>query len=169
MDIRGLYRKTLLIEESIEIVGFVGLFLTIIIQIVFRSRFLPEWVTYAPVWTEELSRWIFVYVVFFGASQGIYHREHISLDFAVERLPERARLVLAVLVEVLMMVASLLIVWHAMRSLPILSRQRPLTLPVTNRALYIVIPISFSLMAFRIAALIVEDVRGLIRPSARGV
>ncbi len=169
VHIRGLYRKTLLIEETIEIVGFVLLFVTIIIQIIFRSRFLPGWITYAPIWTEELSRWLFVYVVFFGASQGIYHREHISLDFVVERLPERARLILAVFVEVLMMIASVLFVWYAIRSLPVLSRQRPLTLPVTNRALYIVVPISFGLMAIRIAALIIEDVKGLIRSSPKGV
>lgn len=44
-------------------------------------------------WVEELSRLIFVWVVFLGACVAMQHRGHLAIGFLVDRLPATARTV----------------------------------------------------------------------------
>ncbi len=44
------------------------------------------------VWSEELARYLFVWVTFIGASYGMRHRIHISMELLFVRLPVWAKL-----------------------------------------------------------------------------
>jgi len=146
------YDKTLLLEEILEIVCFVILFFTIIIQIVFRLKFISRAVSYAPVWTEELSRWLFVYIVFLGASQAVHYHEHIAIDVLVKKLPPRLQTLISLLVNGIMLFCAGVFIFYGLKSMRFASMQRPLTLPVTNAMLYGIVPVSFGLIFIRLIA-----------------
>ena len=152
------YEKTLLIEEFVEAICFILLFFTVLMQIFFRIKFISSSISYSPIWTEELSRWLFVYIVFFGASQGIYHREHIGIDLFITKMPILVQRIVNLLVDTIMLVACAILVYYGFKNMPFARMQRPLTLPVTNGALYIVVPISFMLMFIRTSFNILKDV-----------
>lgn len=40
-----------------------------------------------PNWTEELSRYVMIYVAFIGASNGIRQWNNVGVDFVIDRLP----------------------------------------------------------------------------------
>ena len=40
-----------------------------------------------PNWTEELSRYVMIYIAFIGASNGIRQWDNVGVDFLIERLP----------------------------------------------------------------------------------
>jgi TRAP-type C4-dicarboxylate transport system permease small subunit len=162
MTIRDLYKKTIFIEESISTIAFIVLFLTVMTQVVFRTPFIIRTVPYAPIWTEELSRWLFVYVVFFGASRGVYARDHIAIDTLVTRSPPRLQAVTAVFVDVVMLIAVVLVIFVAFRGMPFVAQQRATTLPFTYRYLYGVIPVSCTLMAIRLLVITITDSQRLI-------
>ncbi|TVQ97672.1 MAG: TRAP transporter small permease [Spirochaetaceae bacterium] len=162
MTIRDLYKKTIIIEESVSTVAFILLFLTVLLQVVFRTPFIIRTVPYAPIWTEELSRWLFVYVVFFGASRGVYARDHIAIDTLVIRFPVRVKAVIDVFVDLVMLIAVVLVIFVAFRGMPFIARQRATTLPFTYRYLYGVIPVSSTLMAVRLVGIIITDVQRMI-------
>jgi TRAP-type transport system small permease protein len=52
-------------------------------------------------WSEEASRYLFVWVVFLGGGVAARYRGHIVLDFLVSVLPPRIRRLLAILMGIL--------------------------------------------------------------------
>ncbi len=64
-------------------------------------------------WAEEVSRYLFVWVVFVGAGVAARHSGHIALDFLVMRFPPRVRRVVAMMMGVLSLAMLLLVfVWY---------------------------------------------------------
>jgi TRAP-type C4-dicarboxylate transport system permease small subunit len=50
-------------------------------------------------WTEEMSRYLFVYLTFIGAALLIKEKGHIVVDVLVDRLPSRLRLAVYLVVQ----------------------------------------------------------------------
>ena len=68
------------LEEYIGGTLFVGIFIILVLQVIFRQ------VLKSPlVWSEELSRLIFVWVAMLGISIGIRKQSHIYIDFLYNR------------------------------------------------------------------------------------
>nr|WP_184403478.1 TRAP transporter small permease [Geomicrobium halophilum] len=68
-----------------SIILFVSLLVVVLIQIM--DRYLP----YSAVWTEELSRYLFVYTITFAAPIAIRKNEFIKVDLLIMALTERWR------------------------------------------------------------------------------
>ncbi len=157
MNITRIYKKLLLILETIEMVCFIVLFITIIIQVFFRLKPIATRISYYPVWTEELSRWLFVYIVFFGTILATFYREHIGFDVFIKKCPAVLQGMIQCLIDILMLFCTIIIIWFGVQSTLYASRQVALTLPFSKGVLYSVVPISFSLMAVCIIFLLIQD------------
>lgn len=59
--------------------------MTCIVLVQVSTRFLP---VRNPNWTEELSRYIMIYIAYIGASTGIREWSNVGVDFILERLPK---------------------------------------------------------------------------------
>jgi TRAP-type C4-dicarboxylate transport system permease small subunit len=158
VNIRSAYEKTAIIEEFVAVAAFLVLFVTVLIQVVFRVPLVIRTIPYAPIWTEELSRWLFVYVVFFGASRGVHSRDYIMIDTVVKKLPKRVQQWIQIFVDIIMLVAVFMVIFVAFRGMPFVARQRATTLPVTLLYLYGVLPVTFIIMAFRISVSTIGDI-----------
>ncbi|PKO63104.1 MAG: C4-dicarboxylate ABC transporter permease [Betaproteobacteria bacterium HGW-Betaproteobacteria-18] len=64
--------------------------------------------------SEELSRWLFVWVIFLGGTVAVREHGHISTDMLVEKLPAPARKVCQVLGHVLMLWVTWLMFWGSL-------------------------------------------------------
>lgn len=86
-------------------ISFAILIASVLIQVVSRVL-LPD----SPVWTEELSRFMLLYLTAFGCGVAIRTGELVNVDLLLVSLPPRVRLALDVLVRVVCIVflASLL-------------------------------------------------------------
>jgi TRAP-type C4-dicarboxylate transport system permease small subunit len=56
--------------------------------------------------SEELSRWMFVWLVFAGAIVGIHERSHLGVDVLVPHLPAAGKRICAVTSHLLMLICS---------------------------------------------------------------
>ncbi len=54
-----------------------------------------------PAWTEEASRLFFIYAISFAAGLALKDNEYVYLEFFFDRLPERAKKVLTIVIPVL--------------------------------------------------------------------
>lgn len=54
-------------------------------------------------WSEELARYLFIYLVFLGSAIVLRRNGHIQVSFFVERLPPGVRRAIAVLVDLLLL------------------------------------------------------------------
>src|SRR5699024_663639 len=73
-------------EEVLIVFGFIGFILLINLQVI--NRYLLPFVEIANIttWTEELSRYLFIFVSFFGASLAIRKGEVIRVNIFFDKL-----------------------------------------------------------------------------------
>lgn len=74
---------------------FFGLVITVLAQILFR--FIPGLIV---PWTEELSRILFVYIIFLGLALLEADDNMIKVTFMVDRLPYKSRFILQVFLNI---------------------------------------------------------------------
>lgn len=107
---------------------------------------------------EELSRLLFIWVVFVGAVLAARERAHLSVDLLASRLDGRWRWALAVLSESIVLACCLLIVWGAALQHDISATTRSLVMGFPMSLLYGTAYVSCGgmglLAALRIARLI---------------
>ena len=56
--------------------------------------------------SEEISRWLFIYLTFIGAIVGLYEHSHLGIDTLVIRLPRWGKQLCFVVSHVLMLIAT---------------------------------------------------------------
>lgn len=78
----------------------------IFINIVLRYGFNSSIVT-----TEEISRFLFIWIVFLGVILAAHEHKHVVVNLVVDRLPATPRRVLDVVVQALILGISCLIAW----------------------------------------------------------
>ena len=89
--------------KGVIVVLLSAMTITVALQIVLRYFFaspLP--------WGEEITRYMFVYLIFLGAAVGIHVGIHVSIDALIVRLPARVRRVMELVAKLI--VAAFLLV-----------------------------------------------------------
>jgi TRAP-type C4-dicarboxylate transport system permease small subunit len=142
----GLLQRT---EDALDAViqpvvfaGMAALIGVITLQIVSRVLFS------AVGWTEEVARFLLVWITFLGAALAYQRGRHIAVTFVVAALPRRLRQlsrVVAVAVALGFMVALIVIGYRYMQ---VQSFQKSASLRVSMTWIYAVIPISAALMGW---------------------
>ena len=80
------------------------------IQILSRhTPWVPTW-----IWTEEMARFLFVWMIMIGSMVGIRDGAHFDVDLWPE-LPPRANALLRVVADVFVLVMALVFIWYGIR------------------------------------------------------
>lgn len=141
------------LEELILGVSLAGALFALLLQVF--SRYLFSWPL---AWTEELARYLFVWSVFFGASQALRRHEHIAIGLVVERLPTALRRAAAVAMHGLCIVFLAVV---AVMGFRICAKVAPLpstALEVSMAMLYLPLPLAAIAMILRFGHAIWRDV-----------
>ena len=83
-------------EETVLIVLMIGISCTMFLQVIMRYVFNTPL-----TWPEELSRYMWIWTVFFSMSYTIYMRNMLRVDVLAEFLPEKVRQVLEICIQFL--------------------------------------------------------------------
>ena len=87
--------------------------LTSMVVIVFANVICRYYLNAALAWSEEVTRFMLIWMVFLGAVLAYVNDEHLGLDILVKSLPRRLRLSIAVLTDLLIMYAVWLLIHGA--------------------------------------------------------
>lgn len=68
-------------------------------------------------WADELSRFVFIWVIFLGAALAYFRDEHISVNILEEKLPEKAAYALNLVRDLLVMTVIVVFLWGSLGSL----------------------------------------------------
>ncbi len=93
------------IDRAVEIVAgllFVLMCLLVLAQIVARKLDDPL------VWSEELARYIFIWVSFLGLAIAVRRNSHISIRLLVDALPPRLQALFGILIELSSIILALI-------------------------------------------------------------
>lgn len=86
------------IEDGIGLVLMSAIWVVVLLQVVARI------IGHSLPWTEELSRYVFIWICFIGASAGIRTREHAGMTFLLDWAGPRLGPVVLVVVDILFLV-----------------------------------------------------------------
>ena len=135
--------------------------LTCMVVIVFANVISRYYLNAALAWSEEVTRFMLIWMVFLGAVLAYVNDEHLGLDILVKSLPRRLRLSVAVLVDVLIMFAVWLLIHGAsMLSVGSWEWEAPAT-SVPYGYIYTIVPICGTIMIMQAFGKLVMHVREL--------
>jgi TRAP-type C4-dicarboxylate transport system permease small subunit len=116
-------------------------------------------------WSEELAKYLFIWLGLFGAALVFGERGHVAMDIVVRRLPRAAQVVLAVVVQLAILAfTGLALLWGGFLVSQLAWNQNLTGLPITVGPLYLALPISGALIAFYTLFHLVQILAGAERP-----
>ncbi|MGC2434623.1 MAG: TRAP transporter small permease [Desulfobaccales bacterium] len=102
----------------------------------------------ALVFTEELSRYLMVWVVFLGSALAIRDNSHIRIGVFISRLPAGLKFLAELLSDISILVFCAVLIIEGVRILPAQFQENTTTLGITMFWFYLPIPLGCFLMAF---------------------
>lgn len=132
------------IEDYIGGTIFLLMLVVLVIQIISRQ------ILDIPLrWSEELSRFLFVYAGYFGVSASIKDNGHVFIDFFVKKLPDKiqtAANILVQLLSLLVLVAIFIIgIQMTIRKIPV----KIVSLNISYAYMYCALPLISGMMIYR--------------------
>lgn len=86
----------------------------VLLQVV--TRLMPG--VRAPSWTEELSRYIMIYVAFIGASNGVYQWNNVGVDLVINRMPKKGKYFLNLVIRVTVLIFWIVVLYLGLHYFP---------------------------------------------------
>lgn len=99
-------------------------------------------------WGEEVTRYMFVYLIFIGAASGIHYGVHVSIDVLVRRLPGRYGQAVDLTARVLVGAFLLFLCWYGLQLGLRTMDQRSPALGIPIGFAYLAIPVGAALGLF---------------------
>lgn len=132
-------------EATIASILFVILFGVILLQILGRTT-----IVRGPVWTEELARWIWVWMALIGIGTVERDGAHLRMGFLVELLPNGVQRTIGFLLDLLYLGLAGHLVWIAWKTVERTWNNASVTLPMTDGVLYASALVAMVLIVLRI-------------------
>jgi TRAP-type transport system small permease protein len=135
--------KTRLLERALDITAivlFAGMCGLVLAQVVMRKFFEPL------VWSEELARYVFIWVSFLGWTIACRKRSHVAVMFAADRAPPLVRTLLGCFSEAATIVLAGILMWYGTQLVRNNTDVETVTLFFNYAVVYVVVPFSGLMM-----------------------
>ena len=130
----------------VHIEDVLGTFALGIILIVMATQIVLRYVFNGSlIWSEEISRYLLIALVFLGTATAVREREHIVIDLIDRLIPTQALSVLKGLVDITLAIYLGVIVYHAQTVVMMFRNQPSSALQVPMAIPYAAIPLGFGL------------------------
>lgn len=140
-------------EKLILIILMVALTIISFLQVFFRL------VVHDPLaWSEEASRYLFVWATFFGAVVVLSKNEHFKIDFVVELFPKKAQKYFIYFSYLCVAIFSYILIFYGFALQQSASSQLSPALRLNMMWVYSIIPITGVLMLLHLIELIYKDI-----------
>jgi C4-dicarboxylate transporter DctQ subunit len=138
----------------VHIEDVLGTFALGVILIVMAAQIVLRYVFNGSlIWSEEISRYLLIALVFLGTATAVREREHILIDLIDRLIPAKALSVLKVLVDVTLAIYLGVVLYHAQTVVMMFRNQPSSALQVPMAIPYAAIPLGFGLALWRLAGL----------------
>jgi TRAP-type C4-dicarboxylate transport system permease small subunit len=92
---------------------FNGLLLALMFLITFYQILARDVFIISSMWTEELARFLFVWIVFLGSATLLENNEHIRISIVLDRIPKKVRQVIEIFSNLAILAFGVMFVWSA--------------------------------------------------------
>ena len=136
MSSNRVHRAALKVLHGSGVVLFIGMCLLVLAQVVARKFFEPL------VWSEELARYIFIWVAFLGWVIASHNKSHIRISLVTDRAGPVLKMALGIFADLAVMVFALIFVVKGWRLVQNNLDIETVTLFFDFWVVYLIIPVS---------------------------
>ncbi|WFF41847.1 TRAP transporter small permease [Salinicola endophyticus] len=145
---------------TLAVIALIGLSLTVLLQVASRL-FLP--ITLA--WTEELTRYLFIYMVSLGAGVVLHRHRNVNVELFHARLTPRGRALYLIVISLITLGFVVMVLPGAWQFAQIGAFQTSPTLRIPMIYIFFSSVLLFASLAFYAAICTLEGIMALIRPA----
>lgn len=110
-------------------------------------------------WSEELARYLFVWITFLGSGVAVKNKGHVGVELVIDRLPKNLRKFSLILAFIVCVVFCILMVTNGVTMVQRTINQRSAAMSMPMSYAYVAIPIGFILMAMNFLVHIFQLIR----------
>ncbi len=143
------------IERILE--GICTVFVAAIVVVLFYAVVMRYGFHKPPAWSIEVSRFMFLWMVMFGAALVTREKSHIEIDFIANLLPLKIRFFWINLLRLVMLSFCGVLVYYGLKILPIVGQANTPTLEMSMGWLYASVPAGGILMGLYILELFIRS------------
>lgn len=143
-------------DDALTFIMFIGLFLTVLAQLVLRVFFNGGF-----VWTEELSRLFLMYACFAALPRVLKRREELKLTMFIDRLNYKSKQIFDIVVQVISIIAFIFMIYWGIKTVQFQSSNIMAALRFSMGWMYIAFPLSMAGGVIRAVQMIVEDIKNI--------
>lgn len=132
-------------EGCVASVIFIVLLLVVLLQILGRTNIVT-----GPVWTEELARWLWVWMAFLAIAEVERNDAQLNMGFLTELFARRVRIALFTIVDLAYLAVMCNLSWIGYKTVLRTMRNESVTLPTSDAALYASAFIATFFIIFRV-------------------
>jgi TRAP-type C4-dicarboxylate transport system permease small subunit len=146
------------INRGVEyLLSALGISMAIIVAAEVFCRYL---LNHSLFWSEELARYILVWLTFLGATAAYWRKAHPGIDLLSSRLGPRLRRVNAIIVHLVSLCLFLVMIYHGAIFSCFVRLQITPALSLPKSIIFVIIPISGLLLACHCLFFLAQDVQG---------
>ena len=135
-----------------------GFIISVLIQVISRT-FLPK----TPSWTEELARYLFIYMVAFGSSVAVHKKEFVAVDLIIDFLPKIIRKLIELVINIVLLLFVTFVLLKSVLSFAILEyRMVSTAMQVPMQYIYFSMIILFGLLILSFVREILYQVKEIL-------
>jgi TRAP-type C4-dicarboxylate transport system permease small subunit len=139
-------------EAAVLITLVAVMTLIVFLQVVYR------YVLIQPLhWSEELARYLFVWVSILGATLGLEKRGHFGLDFFYRMLPDHKRRFLQFLIHLFVGCVILVILIQGVKLVQATALQKSPAMEISMGWAYACLPVGAGLMVIHLVVIFLKD------------
>ncbi len=111
------------------------------------------------VWSEELARYIFIWIVLLGATIGVKEGFHVSVNFITDRLNYSLKQITVVISQVMIFIFSAVMIYYGTKLAQNVAYQLSPAVRLSMFWVYLVLPVSGALIMIHNLAIIPSAIK----------
>lgn len=136
-----------------------GIFIIVLFTVFSRYLF-----NYVASWSEEVPRYLLVWIGFLGAALAVRQNEHIGFDYIFNKLPPTGQKILRLLLNLGIAVIGLIMLVYGMDFVKQFGGDWMESIPYKNIWFYTSLPVSGALILLYVIRQEIDGIRNLFRP-----
>ena len=151
---------SLVSKEVDRVATFFAVAIMLTMTVVITLQIVCRFFFTALSWSEELSRYLMIWLTFLGASMAVKRGTHIAVTFAVSSLPEPLKRALSLLVYALCLYFFVLVAHYGWKLMNMQAFQVSAGIGISMRYVYLSLPVGGMLCGIHTLSEILHTVAG---------
>lgn len=102
-------------NRIVKVLSFIAMLSMVFLTAIVAIQVFSRWMGISLPWTEELARFVLIWLTFIGSSLALEKKMHLSVKFFVNLLPDKIRYYVRLFIYALMMVFFGVIVFYGFK------------------------------------------------------